>query len=76
MKRLKSLGECRTSGVSGVDCGRRVLKEEITTELKALPSVKTGLVGFTKMTDCDLQAIYEYLRALPATADCAPRTPN
>jgi hypothetical protein len=33
-------------------------------------------VVYTKMTDCDLQAIYEYLRALPATADCAPRMPN
>jgi hypothetical protein len=33
-------------------------------------------VVYTKMTDCDLQAIYEYLRALPPTEGCAPRMPN
>lgn len=33
-------------------------------------------VVYTKMADCDLQAIYEYLRALPPTEGCAPRMPN
>jgi hypothetical protein len=56
---------------TGVDLKDAEFEPPETPILQVMP-----WVVYTKMTDCDLQAIYEYLRALPSTEDCAPRTPN
>jgi hypothetical protein len=56
---------------TGVDLKDAEFEPPNTPILQTMP-----WVVYTKMTDCDLQAIYEYLRALPPTADCAPRMAN
>ena len=66
-----SLEEFITVMRTGTDLKDAVTGPPDTPILQVMPWVVYG-----KMTDCDLRAVYEYLRSIPGTADCTPAAAN